>query len=51
MLSGKINILSESNYSALGIVREKSVTVDFRERIHFLVLKIFQFCLLNEGKH
>ena len=45
MLSGKINILSESNYSALGIVREKSVTVDF------LVLKIFQFCLLNEGKH
>lgn len=50
-LSGKINILSESNYSAIGIVREKSVIVDFRERIDFLILKSFQFCLLNEGKY
>lgn len=41
--SGEINILSESGYSAIGIVREKSVTVNCRERMDFIVLKVFTF--------
>lgn len=48
--SGKIIILSESNYSAIGIVREKRVIVNFRERI-VVALRSFQFCLLKEGKY
>lgn len=39
--SGKMNILSDSNYSAIGIVREKSVIVDFRERRDFFSTEKF----------
>lgn len=47
----KLRYSFESNHSAIGIVREKSVTGDFREQTDFLVLYSFQFCLLNEGKY